>query len=94
MSGAALPVGEASAARLNARTLVRALRPRQWTKNLAVYAPDLRGVEVALQVRNLLGVREEVPTQEDYDRTDPDELLVPVLPGQGRELHASMAIRY
>jgi hypothetical protein len=62
--------------------------------NLAVYAPDLRGVDITIQVRNLLGAREEVPTQEDYDRTDPDELLVPVLPGQGRELHASIGIRY
>jgi 4-hydroxybenzoate polyprenyltransferase len=41
VSGAALPVGQASAARLNPLTLVRALRPRQWTKNLAVYAPLL-----------------------------------------------------
>jgi outer membrane receptor for ferrienterochelin and colicins len=62
--------------------------------NAALYAPDLRGIDVTLEVRNLLGIREDVPAQEDFDRTVPDETLVPILPGQGREFHARLGVRY
>jgi outer membrane receptor for ferrienterochelin and colicins len=64
--------------------------------NLALYAPDLRGVDLTVGVRNLLGRRERVPAQDDYDRTgDLDEtIIVPVLPGEGRELHVRIGYRF
>jgi len=58
--------------------------------NLVVHAPDLGGFDVTLGVRNLIGRREEVPAQEDFDRGD----VVPVLPGEGRELHARVGYRW
>jgi outer membrane receptor protein involved in Fe transport len=60
----------------------------------AVFAPDVRGFDVTVGVRNLLGRREEVPTQEEFDRTDPEAMLVPILPGAGRELYARIGLRY
>ena len=36
--------------------------------NAVIYVPDLHGFDLTVGVRNLLGVREEVPAQEDYDR--------------------------
>ncbi len=55
----------------------------------AVYAPSVHGVDVTVGARNLLGIREQVPSQEDYDRTDAlgEAQLIPVLPGEGRELY-------
>jgi outer membrane receptor protein involved in Fe transport len=62
--------------------------------NLALYAPDVGGFDVTVGVRNLLGSAEEVPAQEEFDRTEPDAMLVPILPGPGRELHARVGVRY
>jgi outer membrane receptor protein involved in Fe transport len=59
--------------------------------NAAVYLPDLRGLDITVGVRNLIGRRERVPAQEDYDRED---VIVPVLPGEGRELHARVGYRF
>ncbi len=59
--------------------------------NAAVYLPAVvAGLDVTVGARNLLGVREEVPAQEDYDRTDDvgAPVVIPVLPGEGREVYA------
>ena len=57
----------------------------------AIHAPSLYGLDVTLGVRNLLGTREQVPAQSDYDRVyEQDGTLrnehVNLLPGAGREL--------
>lgn len=62
--------------------------------NATVYIPNLWGFDLTIGARNILGRREDVPAQEDYDRTDPEELLVPIVPGEGRELYARLGYRY
>jgi outer membrane receptor for ferrienterochelin and colicins len=62
--------------------------------NVALYAPDVGGFDVTVGVRNLLGSAEDVPAQEEFDRTDPDSMTVPILPGAGREIHARVGVRY
>jgi outer membrane receptor protein involved in Fe transport len=57
----------------------------------AIHAPSLWGLDVTLGVRNLLGRREQVPAQSDYDRvSEQDGTLrnapIHTLPGAGREL--------
>jgi outer membrane receptor for ferrienterochelin and colicins len=59
--------------------------------NVAVYVPDWHGFDLTVGVRNLLGRREELPAQEDYDR---DDALVPLLPGEGREFDARLGRRF
>lgn len=53
-----------------------------------VYVPNVRGFDFTLGVRNLLGTRDEVPAPGDYDRfPSPDTtIVVPKIPGEGREL--------
>jgi iron complex outermembrane receptor protein len=58
--------------------------------SLALYAPDVRGFDLTLGVRNLLGKREEVPGPEDFDR-DSGSLFI--LPGEGREVYARLGYR-
>ena len=52
-----------------------------------VYVPNVKGFDLTLGVRNLLGKRDEVPAPGDYDRfPDPDTtIVVPKIPGEGRE---------
>lgn len=57
--------------------------------NAAVLAPDVRGFDVSLSVRNVLNQRESVPAQSDYDRVIDDQGTlrssdVLQLPGEGR----------
>jgi iron complex outermembrane receptor protein len=57
----------------------------------AIHAPSLWGFDVTLGVRNLLGTREQVPAQSDYDRVfEQDQALrsgpIHTVPGAGREL--------
>jgi outer membrane receptor for ferrienterochelin and colicins len=57
----------------------------------AIHAPSLWGLDVTLGVRNLLGTREEVPAQSDYDRVFEQDgtlrnAVISTLPGTGREL--------
>jgi outer membrane receptor for ferrienterochelin and colicins len=62
--------------------------------NATIYVPNLSGFDLTIGVRNLLGRREEVPVQEDYDRTDPEEVPVPAIPGEGREFYARLGYSY
>jgi len=59
--------------------------------NLVVYVPNLDGFDVTVGVRNILGVREQIPAQSDYDRSGASTYLVP---GAGRELFARVGYRY
>jgi outer membrane receptor protein involved in Fe transport len=64
--------------------------------NVAVYFPNLRGLDLTLGARNLLG-REDVPAQSDYNRTVVGRQgVLPVLtvPGPGRELFARLGYRF
>jgi outer membrane receptor for ferrienterochelin and colicins len=61
--------------------------------NAALYFPDLRGFDVTVGARNLLGKREELPAQEDYDREDPP-VTVPLIPGEGTEVYARVGYRF
>jgi len=66
--------------------------------NAVAYLPDVHGVDLTVGVRNLLGVREQVVAQEDYDRTDgiSGDGTNPIytLPGEGREFYARAGYRY
>lgn len=70
----------------------RALRPTsaflQW--NAAVYFPNVRQFDLTLGARNLLGLRQEVPLQSDYDR---NLQQVAIGPGEGRELFLRLGYR-
>jgi iron complex outermembrane receptor protein len=53
--------------------------------NLVAYAPDLGGFDLTVGARNILGTREQIPAQADYDRSEgPVRMLL--IPGPGREL--------
>lgn len=64
--------------------------------NAAIYAPALAaGLDLTVGARNLLGIREQVPAPEDFDRIyDDHTTYVPRLPGEGRELYAQLGYRY
>ena len=63
--------------------------------NAAIYVPDLRGFDLTIGARNMLGKREQVPAQEDYDRTmPPPGTVVPIPPGEGTEVYARVGYRY
>jgi outer membrane receptor protein involved in Fe transport len=63
-----------------------------WTLNAAVVVPAWNRFDFTVGVRNLLGSREQIPAQADYDR-DP---MTPVylLPGEGTELYARLGYSY
>jgi iron complex outermembrane receptor protein len=55
--------------------------------NVALYLPRWHGFDLTLGVRNLIGTREHVPAQADYDSDDPKRSIA-YIPGEGRELYA------
>jgi iron complex outermembrane receptor protein len=60
--------------------------------NVVAYAPNVRGFDVTLGGRNLLG-RETVPAQSDYNRSNP-RLEVLSIPGAGREVFMRVGFKY
>jgi outer membrane receptor protein involved in Fe transport len=70
----------------------RASVPAHVGLHVVAYAPDVRGFDVTVGVRNLLG-RERVPAQSEYNRTSPDALTVLEVPGPGRELFVRVGRR-
>jgi iron complex outermembrane receptor protein len=63
--------------------------------NATIYAPNLvAGFDFTAGVRNILGTRDMVPAPADYDRTVPAYLVVPRVPGEGRELYAKLGYAY
>ena len=62
--------------------------------NWTIYVPNLRGFDLTAGVRNVIGTREQVPAPGDYDRSLPDVLTVPRVPGEGRELYVKLGYSY
>ncbi|MCE9580398.1 MAG: TonB-dependent receptor [Deltaproteobacteria bacterium] len=64
--------------------------------NAAIYVPDLRGLDLTIGARNLLGTRQPVVAPEDYDRPQADGTVkvVPIVPGEGRELYARVGYTF
>jgi outer membrane receptor protein involved in Fe transport len=64
--------------------------------NVVGYAPNVKGFDVTIGLRNLFG-REDVPAQSDYNRrangTAP-EVDVNTIPGPGREVFARLGYRF
>lgn len=68
-----------------------------WTGlNLVVYAPSIRGVDVTLGARNLIGTRDLTPAPGDYDRFPAGQppVLVARIPGEGREVYVKVGFTY
>jgi outer membrane receptor for ferrienterochelin and colicins len=63
-----------------------------WRWNVVIYVPSVNGFDVTVGVRNLLGVREQIPAQSDYDRVS--GVSTYLVPGEGRELFARVGYRY
>ncbi|HVV84971.1 MAG TPA: TonB-dependent receptor, partial [Kofleriaceae bacterium] len=75
-------------------TRVDGERTKAWLGwNAVAYLPGWHGIDATLAVRNILGVRQEVPAPEDFDRPTED-LTIGLLPGEGRELYARLGYRY
>jgi iron complex outermembrane receptor protein len=62
--------------------------------NATLYAPNIAGFDFTVGVRNILGKRDMVPAPGDYDRTDPVYVVVPSVPGEGREFYAKVGYSY
>jgi len=64
--------------------------------NAAVYVPDLHKVDLTAGVRNILGTRDLLPAPGDYDRFgDPSmPIVVPRIPGEGREVYVKIGYSY
>ncbi|MBA3499106.1 MAG: hypothetical protein H0T65_01955, partial [Deltaproteobacteria bacterium] len=61
---------------------------------VTLYAPNIRGFDVTLGVRNLIGKRDTLPAPGDYDRSMPDAVVIPRIPGEGREFFAKVGYSY
>jgi iron complex outermembrane receptor protein len=61
-----------------------------------IYVPDVRGFDLTLGVRNILGKRDQVPAPGDYDRfPDPATVIVvPKIPGEGREVFVKLGFSH
>lgn len=60
--------------------------------NIVAYAPNVRGFDVTVGGRNLIG-RELVPAQSDYNRSNPRVEVLSV-PGAGREVFMRVGFKY
>ena len=63
-----------------------------WT--LTLYAPNIRGFDVTVGARNLIGKRDLIPAPGDYDRNMPDMVVIPRIPAEGREVFAKIGYSY
>jgi outer membrane receptor for ferrienterochelin and colicins len=68
--------------------------PAWFGLDLTIYAPRIRGFDLTAGVRNLIGKRDLVPAPGDYDRFNPDLLVIPRIPGEGRELYVKLGYSY
>ncbi len=62
--------------------------------NWTIYVPNLRGFDLTAGVRNVIGKRDQMPAPGDYDRSLPDVLTVPRVPGEGRELYVKLGYSF
>jgi len=70
--------------------------PPWYGLNATLYIPDIRGFDVTMGARNLLGKRDLTPAPDDYDRF-PDPMtttIVPRIPGEGREVYVKVGYSY
>ena len=44
--------------------------------------------------RNLIGTRDMLPAPGDYDRSGPPAVVIPRIPGEGRELYVKLGYSY
>ena len=59
--------------------------------NATIYMPNVRGFDVSVGVRNLIGRRDQVVAPPDYDRTvTTPNIVIPTVPGEGREFFAKV----
>ena len=68
-----------------------------WTGvNAAIYVPNVRGFDFTAGARNLLGTRDLSPAPDDYDRFPKGmaSVLVPRIPGEGREFYVKLGYSY
>jgi iron complex outermembrane receptor protein len=61
--------------------------------NAVVYMPAFHGFDVTIGVRNIIGTRDLVIAPPDYDRTN-SGVVVPYVPGEGREFFAKVGYSY
>jgi iron complex outermembrane receptor protein len=62
--------------------------------NMTIHVPNLKKFDLTAGVRNLIGTRDFIPTPGDYDRSNPETLVVPRVPGEGRELHVKLGYSF
>jgi outer membrane receptor for ferrienterochelin and colicins len=62
--------------------------------NVTAYTPNVRGFDVTAGVRNLIGTRDQMPAPPDYDRSRPDNVVIPRVPGEGREIYVKVGYSY
>jgi iron complex outermembrane receptor protein len=64
--------------------------------NAALHVPSWRKIDITIGARNLIGKREIIPAQEEFDRVEPqpDGTLVPFILGEGREFYARVGYSY
>ncbi|HLL22965.1 MAG TPA: TonB-dependent receptor, partial [Kofleriaceae bacterium] len=62
--------------------------------SLALYAPSIGGFDVTIGARNLIGKRDQLPAPGDYDRSMPTAVVIPRVPGEGREVFAKVGYAY
>jgi hypothetical protein len=82
--------GEYVSSRLTRDPTVTAAPFFRW--NAAIYLPEWEHLDLTIGVRNILNVREQVPAQSDFDRTDAsgNTITVSTLPGEGTEVYARL----
>jgi outer membrane receptor for ferrienterochelin and colicins len=62
--------------------------------NLTTYTPRVHGFDITAGVRNLIGTRDQMPAPPDYDRSQPDNVVIPRVPGEGREIYVKVGYSY
>lgn len=64
--------------------------------NATLYFPNVRGFDITAGGRNLIGKRDLTPAPDDYDRfPDPmTTIVVPRIPGEGREVYVKVGYSY
>lgn len=68
--------------------------PEHIAWNAALYLPALAGFDVTVGVRNILGTRQLVPAQADYDRQVPQAEDLYFVPGPGREIFGRLGYQF
>jgi len=62
--------------------------------NVTLYVPKLAGFDFTLSARNLVGKHDQLPAPQDYDRETPEAVVIPRIPGEGREVYLKVGYAY